>query len=570
MKSFLAALFLCLFVFPLFSQSGAAALNTVIEKDAAFQEQEYSSPERAFSDVSTEAEQRRAAFYRQELADLKKIDPAGLSGQERINYELLEFILEDRVAQVEFEAYLVPLNAEGGWYTDFLLSAGRSPKDAEGYERYIRRLAGFKHFAEQNRTLMREGLKKGRTAPYAILQGRENIVDAAIADAPEDSPFFKPFEEMPESISPEKQEELRNAAWQAIAESVTPAYRAFRDFWQKEYIPGAVKEIGISAQPRGREYYEERVRYFTTLPMTADEVYETGLREVARIRKQMEAIVEEVGFEGTFGEFLTFLRTAPQFYCNTPEELLKEASFLAKKIDGKLPQYFGKLPRNSYGVSPVPAAIAPTYTGGRYSGGTLAGGQAGSYWVNTYDLPSRPLYVLPSLTLHEAVPGHHLQMSLAQEMEGVPEFRRNTYLSAYGEGWALYGEWLGEEMGIYTTPYERFGKLTYEMWRACRLVVDPGIHVKGWTRQQAIDFMAGNTALSLHECTTEIDRYIGWPGQAVSYKIGELKIRELRKRAEERLGEKFDLRDFHDLVLSNGAVPLFVLERMVDEWMERQ
>ncbi len=565
MKSILTYIF-SLLVSILCAQSDTT-LTAVIEKDAAFQEQEYSLPKGGFPDVSTAAEQRRAAFYRQELEDLKNIDPGGLSGQERINWELLRFLLEDRVAQVEFEAYLVPLNAEGGWYTDFLLAATRSPESIEGYERYLRRMTNFKAFAEQNMALMREGLKKGRTAPFAILQGRENIVDAAIVDTPEASPFYKPFIEMPASISIEKQEKLRSEARRAIAESVTPAYRAFRKFWQKEYLPGAVREIGISAQPRGLEYYEQRVRYFTTLPMTADEVYDTGLREVARIRKEMESIIAEVGFDGNFGEFLTFLRTDPQFYCKTPKELLKEASFLAKKIDGKLPQYFGKLPRNSYGVNPVPAAIAPTYTGGRYSSGSLAGGQAGSYWVNTYDLASRPLYVLPSLTLHEAVPGHHLQMSLAQEMECVPDFRKNTYLSAFGEGWALYGEWLGEEMGMYTTPYERFGKLTYEMWRACRLVVDPGIHVKGWTRQQAIDFLANNTALSLHECKTEIDRYIGWPGQAVSYKIGELKIRELRKLAEEKLGNKFDLRDFHDLVLSNGAVPLFVLERMVQEWI---
>jgi uncharacterized protein (DUF885 family) len=303
--------------------------------------------------------------------------------------------------------------------------------------------------------------------------------------------------------------------------------------------------------------------------MSAEEVFEIGQREVARIRAEMEAVIQETGFGGSFADFLHFLRTDPRFYAATPRELLREASYFSKKIDGKLPEYFGKLPRNTYGVEPVPEVLAPTYTSGRYSPGNPAKNRAGYYWVNTFNLPARPLYALPALTLHEAVPGHHLQISLAQELDGLPAFRRNTYLSAFGEGWALYCEWLGQEMGIYETPYEQFGRLTYEMWRACRLVVDPGLHVMGWTREQAIKFMADHTALSLHECTTEIDRYIGWPGQAVSYKIGELKIRELRQRAEQALGGRFDLRAFHDLVLSQGAVPLFVLEEMVLEWVDR-
>ncbi|HFA50778.1 MAG TPA: DUF885 domain-containing protein, partial [Bacteroidetes bacterium] len=377
-----------------------------------------------------------------------------------------------------------------------------------------------------------------------------------------------PFINLPKNIPADIQQKLKKEAQTAIAEYVVPAYKKFSSFWKKEYIPNAQKEIGVSARPNGREYYENRVKFFTTLNRTPEEVYETGKKEVARIKKEMEAIIKETGFDGSFADFLHFLRTDEQFYAKTPEEILKEASYLAKKIDGQLPLYFRKLPRNSYGVQPVPAAIAPTYTSGRYSPGSLANGRAGNYWVNTTKLSSRPLYALPSLTLHEAVPGHHLQISLAQEMDDMPDFRRNTYLSAYGEGWALYCEYLGEEMGIYSSPYERFGKLTYEMWRACRLVVDPGIHVMGMGRQEAIDFMASNTALSIHECTTEIDRYIGWPGQAVSYKIGELKIRELRNIAEDKLGDKFDLRDFHDLVLSNGAVPLYVLEKMVLEWID--
>ena len=573
MKLFLPFLFIFLpAVSPLlFSQTDTAAvlLRDLIQQDEAFQKKEFSSPGQVFPSIAPADEKRRVEYYRQELAQLKKIDPAYLSRQDDISYELLKYLLEDRIAEVEFEAYLVPLNAEGGWYTDFLLSIDYQRFNTkEDYEKYIRRLAGFKDWAAQNIQLMEEGLAKGRTAPYDILKGRETIVDHLVVATAEESPFYKPFENMPASIPETEQETLRNDARSAIMDSVVPGYRTFQVFWKNRYIPGAVKFPGIAAQPNGRAYYEQRVRYFTTLPMTADEVFEIGQREVARIRSEMEAVIREVGFEGSFAEFLQFLRTDPQFYPKTPRELLQAASYFSKKIDGKLPEYFGKLPRNSYGVSPVPDVLAPTYTGGRYNPGSLESHRAGFYWVNTYNLPSRPLYVLPSLTLHEAVPGHHLQISLAQELEGVADFRRSTYLSAFGEGWALYGEWLGQEMGIYETPYENFGRLTYEMWRACRLVVDPGLHVKGWSREQAIEFMTSNTALSLHECTTEIDRYIGWPGQAVSYKIGELKIRELRKQAEEALGEKFDLRAFHDLVLSEGAVPLFVLEKMVNEWID--
>jgi uncharacterized protein (DUF885 family) len=547
----------------------SAELQLLIEEDQVFQKQEFASPLMPFPNVGTAVEQRRADVYQKELERLLAIDKKQLPPQDQINYELLKYILEDRLAQFEYETYLVPLNAEGGWYTDFLLSVeGQSFENEAAVKRYLEKLIAFKPYAEQQIALMREGLQKGRTAPQVILAGREKVVDAFIVDKAEDSPFYKPFLNMPASIPAKTQAALQLDAQKAIRESVTPAYVLFRDFWQQEYLPGAAQAVGIAAQPKGKEFYENRVRYYTTLPLTAEEVYEKGLLEVARIRKEMQAVMQEAGFKGSFPEFLAFLRSDPQFYAKTGEELLKEASFICKKIDGKLPQYFGRLPRNSYGVAPVPAAIAPTYTTGRYSEGAPENHRAGFYWVNTYNLPARPLYALPALTLHEAVPGHHLQISLSQEMEGVAEFRKNNYISAFGEGWALYCEWLGEEMGIYETPYQRFGKLTYEMWRAVRLVVDPGLHVKGWTRQQAIDFMASNTALSLHECSTEIDRYIGWPGQALSYKIGELKIRELRQRAEAALHNKFDLRSFHDLVLSEGAVPLFVLENRVDAWIQ--
>ena len=299
-------------------------------------------------------------------------------------------------------------------------------------------------------------------------------------------------------------------------------------------------------------------------------MHQIGLKEVKRIRSEMEVVIDEVGFEGSFADFLEFLRSDPQFYADTPEELLKEASFITKRMDAKLPSLFKTLPRLTYGVAPVPDDLAPKYTGGRYAGPAEGSNEPGYYWVNTYKLDVRPLYNLEALSFHEAVPGHHLQNAIAAELENVPDFRRDVYLSAFGEGWGLYSEWLGKEAGFYTDPYSNFGRLTYEMWRACRLVVDTGIHAMGWERQQVIDYLASNTALALHECTTETDRYISWPGQALSYKIGELKIKELRRYAEKELGRDFDVREFHDAVLGNGAVPLDVLEELIKDWVGSQ
>lgn len=546
-----------------------SSLQELIKSYELFQKEEFSNPANAFLPVAEKDQKRRNLFFKNLLAKLRQIDKKSLDAQSLINLELLVFLLEDKIEQYAFKNYLVPLNAEGGWYTDFIVRNDRKRfSNLDDYYAYIQEMESFYQHANANMELMKEGIAIGRMAPAAILKGRENIVKSQLVNDPALSPFYKHFNELPDYINQKQKKALQDKAKEAIDNSILPAYRQFHEFWTQEYLPNAPAEIGIISQYKGAELYQQRVRFFTTLQMTPKEVYETGKKEVARIRKEMESIIQEVGFEGSFADFLTFLRTDEQFYAKTPEEILKEASYIAKKIDGLLPKYFDKLPRNSYGVQPVPAAIAPTYTSGRYSPGSLKNHQAGNYWVNTTKLSARPLYALPSLTLHEAVPGHHLQISLAQEMENMPNFRKQTYLSAFGEGWALYTEWLGEEMGIYTTPYERFGKLTYEMWRACRLVVDPGMHVFGMSRQEAIDFMASNTALSIHECTTEIDRYIGWPGQAVSYKIGELKIRELRKKAQKELGDDFNLRAFHDLILSNGAVPLFVLDRMVQEWIE--
>jgi len=360
---------------------------------------------------------------------------------------------------------------------------------------------------------------------------------------------------------------LRTAGAAAIREAVVPAYRSFLAFMLDEYIPGTRESLGASELPGGRAYYAQRIRHFTTLPLTAEEIHRTGLAEVARIRAEMDAVIADVGFTGTFAEFLDFLRSDPRFYPKSGEELLKEAAYIAKRMDGKLPSLFKTLPRLPYGVEPVPDHMAPKYTAGRYVGPPLGSTRPGLYWVNTYALESRALYNLEALTLHEAVPGHHLQIALSRELDELPPFRRFSYLSAFGEGWGLYSEWLGLEAGFYTDPYSDFGRLTYEMWRACRLVVDTGLHPMGWTRQRAMDFLASNTALALHEVRTETDRYISWPAQALAYKIGELKIKELRRRAEEALGGRFDVREFHDAVLLHGSVPLPVLEAQVDRYI---
>ncbi len=350
---------------------------------------------------------------------------------------------------------------------------------------------------------------------------------------------------------------------------VYPAYKKLLMFLETEYAPAARTAVGIGTSEAGRAYYQALVKYFTTLDLTPDEVHELGLSEVKRIRGEMDVVIRQSGFEGSFAEFLAFLRTDKQFYAKTAEDLLKEAAWIAKRVDGQMPKYFGKLARLSYGVMAVPDEIAANYTTGRYWSGNPEQGLAGNYVVNTYDLSQRPLYNLPALTLHEGVPGHHHQISLAQEMQDVPEFRRSLYPGAFGEGWGLYSEKLGVEMGIYRTPYENFGRLTYEMWRACRLVVDTGMHWKGWTRAQAEACFLENSALSPHNIRTEVERYISWPGQALSYKIGELKILELRGRAEKRLGSDFDIRKFHDEVLGVGGIPLSILEARIDAWIDR-
>ncbi|HUM01351.1 MAG TPA: DUF885 domain-containing protein [Thermoanaerobaculia bacterium] len=518
--------------------------------------------------VGAADEARRDAERRKLRRRLLEIDAAALDEGDRESYVLIRRELDDAIRAFELKTYRFPINADSGFHTEFARLADEVPlATTRDYENYIARLRAFPGFARQNTDLLREGLRTGWTLPRAVLAGYDGPIRAQIVASPEKSPLYAPFASFPPGVPEADRARLKKAGEDAIREQVLPAYSEFLEFMIREYIPGARPTVGASALPGGKEYYAFLVRHFTTLDVTPEQVHAIGLAEVQRIRAEMEAVIRETAFEGSFAEFLTFLRTDPRFYAKTPEELLKQAAFTAKRIDAKLPSLFGRLPRQPYGVEPVPADIAPKYTGGRYVPAPLDGKKAGTYWVNTYALESRPLYVLDALTLHEAVPGHHLQIALAKELQDLPKFRRVLYIEAFGEGWGLYSERLGLEIGLYADPYSRFGRLTYEMWRACRLVVDTGLHAMGWSRQQAIDYLSANTALSLHECTTETDRYISWPGQALAYKMGELKIRELRKRAEEALGPRFDVREFHDRVLSGGTVTLPVLEERIDAWI---
>jgi uncharacterized protein (DUF885 family) len=514
--------------------------------------------------------ERRQAARKATLASLAKIDRSKLPQAEQVNYDIFKRQIDESIESFDFGDYEMPINADSGFHSGFSRLAKDMPlATVKDYENYISRLKAWPRYVREQIALMRLGLKSGMTVPRATLEGYDNSIVAHVVDDPTKSVFWEPFVKFPAAVASD-QERLRSEGRDAIMNGAVVGYREFLDFFRNEYLPGARATLAASELPNGRAYYQHKIREFTTLDLTHDEIHKIGLSEVDRISAEMDAVMKQVGFQGDRAAFFEFLRTDPRFYAKTPEELLSRAAWIAKRIDGKLPSLFKTLPRLPYTVEPVPADIAPKYTSGRYVGAPQGSTRPGIYWVNTYMLQSRPLYNLEALTLHEAVPGHHLQIALSRELTGLPNFRRFSYISAFGEGWGLYCEWLGLEAGFYTDPYSNFGRLTYEMWRACRLVVDTGIHSMGWTRQQAIDYMATRTALPLHEVETEVDRYISWPGQALAYKLGELKIKELRKRAEQALGPRFDLREFHDVVLGSGAVPLSVLESNVDRWIAKQ
>lgn len=523
-------------------------------------------------DVSPEAWLRRLERDRGYLARLRAIDRDALPPGERLNRDLFEFVLGHRTALAAHRPYRIPFLSDAGFHIAVQSMHQSMPfATVRDYENYLSRLRAVGPYFAAQTANMREGLAEGFTQPRAILDGVAPSIRDAVAEDPADSAFFAPFEAMPERLEAPERERLRAAGRRAIEDVVNPAYRDLLAFFTGEYMPGARESLGASELENGRAYYGDLTRFFTTLDdAEPDAIHELGLREVARIRAEMEEVIREAGFDGGFAGFIEHLRTDPRFYADEPEQLLKEAAHIAKKIDGQMPAFFRTLPRMPYGVQPVPDNIAPNYTTGRYWGAPKNGRRGGWYMVNTYALDKRPLYTLAALTAHEGVPGHHHQISLSEEETGDrPAFRRAFYPHAFGEGWGLYAEKLGIEMGIYPTPYDDFGRLSYEMWRAVRLVVDTGIHDRGWTREEARDFLAENSALSLHNVRTEIDRYISWPGQALAYKMGELKILELRARAEEALGARFDIRDFHDAVLANGGLPLDMLDAQIDRYIER-
>ena len=519
--------------------------------------------------VSEADQARRHSFWTGVRTELESISCERMEREDCINYRIFRRQIDDFIADYETRAYRIPFNSDWGFY----MAWARLPTETrfgsvQDYRDYLSRLHELPAVMDEYIALMRAGLETGMTQPRVVLDGRDAPIRAQVVGSAEDSPFFSPFLELPESVAGGARSELLDTARRVVSADVIPAYTRLLTFFEQEYLPGARSTLAATELPGGERFYAAQIRKYATVDMSPREIHDLGRAEVARIRAEMEAIIDEVGFEGDFQAFIDFLRTDPQFYAKTPRELLAYASWVTKKIDGRLPALFGRLPRQPYGVAPVPDDIAPFFTTGRYVGAPLDAHRGGYYWVNTHALESRPLYAIPALTLHEAAPGHHTQSALAKERTEQPPFRRHDYISAYGEGWALYAEKLGVEMDIYETPYEHFGRLTYEMWRACRLVIDTGIHAFGWSREQAIDYLASNTALSMHEVTTEIDRYISWPAQALSYKLGEYTIRRLRQRAEQTLGDGFELRDFHDALLALGSVPLDVLEDEMVAWID--
>lgn len=499
---------------------------------------------------------------------LAAIDAAGLSAAQRLNYDILDRLLDNEAREIEYRAYRLPLSKAGGFHVDLVDSLPVTmPFDtAADYEAYLARLSAMPRYFRQYVDVMRTGLATGYRPVRATLAGVDDSVGKQIVADPALSPLYTPLTRFPAGIDAAGREQLAAEGRRVIAEAVVPAYLTLRRFLHDEYAPGATDDVSAARLPDGAEFYRHRIRYFTSLPLTPEEVHETGQAEVRRLRAEMQALMRADGFEGTLPAYVDALRSDPRLYAATPEALLERTAYVLKRIDGELPRLFKTLPRTPYGIRAIPEASAPGNTTAYYFPPTGDGTRAGFYYVNTYDLGSRPLYEIEALSLHEAVPGHHLQIALQQELE-LPAFRRFRFFTEFVEGWALYAERLGLEMGFYQDRTSDFGRLSYEMWRACRLVVDTGLHALGWSRRQAIDLMVTNTASTPLNIANEVDRYIAWPGQALAYKIGELKIRELRARAEQRLGPRFDVREFHDVVLGSGAVPLDMLERMIDAWI---
>lgn len=533
-------------------------LNSLINDYEKFEKEIKQKSENHWPIISDEIIEAKRLKYTELLSALQDLHTIALGDEDIINLEMLQYILSDALYGLQFGDYMMPLNSEGGFITSMIYSVRSTKIESEQQaNKYLERLEAIPRYLDYQKQRLEEGLLYAKSHPKLVVERCIQLLDYLLEKSEFEFFCLEPLKDFKNRVSEETM---------AIC---IGAFETFREFLEEHYLPKVQNELGITHINSGVEYYNQRIKYYTSLDYNPDDIYNIGIAEVERIKGDMELVMSKIGYTGELKDFIEDLRNDNRFIAKTPEELLYYAAWLSKKAEEILPRYFKTLPQLPFTVVEVPAAIAPTYTAGRYSGGSMKRQKPGEYLVNTYKLESRPMYMLPALTLHEAVPGHHLQGSLAKEMKGLPAFR-SQYLSAYGEGWGLYSEYLGVEAGYYKTLYDEFGRLSYEMWRACRLVIDPGIHSKGWSRDKAINYMKEHTALSEHEINTEIDRYIGWPGQAVSYKIGELKIKELRLYAEGKLGKRFDIREFHDVLLSNGSVPLFTLDWIVKKYVEQK
>ncbi|MEX2125532.1 MAG: DUF885 domain-containing protein [Woeseia sp.] len=520
-----------------------------------------------WTDLGSDAIERRQQEQRQLLDRLLAINSAELDETDRLNYDLFRRDLQNDIDGNRFRTWLMPVSHRGGVQTLETTAEGLRLQSVEDYEDWLARMAAVDTVIGQTVELQEQGRRAGYMPPGILMERVPAQLKAQLHENAEESPFFKVFSDMPDTIPAEEQQRLQQAAIEIIDNTIVPAYREYSRYFEDTYLPASRETIGASELPYGEEFYAYCARVYTTTSMTPDEIHNLGLSEVKRIRTEMQMVIDELGFDGDFSDFLEFLRTDPRFYYDSPDELFDAYLATAKRIDPELIRLFGKLPRMPYGLRPIPDNIAPDTTTAYYSGPAADGSKPGYYYVNLYRPEVRPKYEIEVLTVHEAVPGHHLQIALAQELENVPEFRKYSGFTAFIEGWGLYSESLGDELGLYKDPYSRFGALTYEMWRAVRLVVDTGMHVKGWTRQQAIDFFKDNAAKTELDIVNEIDRYIGNPGQALAYKIGQLKILELREEAEQALGDEFDIREFHDELLGGGALPLEMLDMRMKEWL---
>jgi len=547
------------------AQSADERLKAIYSTEWTWREEQFADDEDSQKPIANHlprvdpaAQAARLRYWEDVQHRLDAIPRAELSARERINYDIYSPQIQTLIASQKFRDFEMPANSDTTFWTDIGYTARRNFRTLQDYKNWIGQMRDIRRYFHEQMDEMRAGMKRGFTPPKVTMDGRDSSITAVTNTTPELSLFYTPFKDMP-GIGPSDQTALRVQAVEIIRDVVQPAYVELLKFMRTEYVPGCRTTLAAQDLPDGKAFYRAKIREFTTVDMDPDAIHALGVAEVARLHDEMLAVMKETGFKGDFPAFLKYLRTEPRFYAKSADELLMRASWIAKKFDGKASLYFGYLPRARFAIKPVPDDMAPFYTAGR--------GGPGVYLLNTYDLPSRPLYNLTALTLHESAPGHAFQMPIAMEHKDQPEFRQHTYLSAYGEGWALYCEHLGQEMGMYETPYDRFGMLGYQIWRAARLVVDTGVHAQGWTRQQAIDYLKQYTALPEREIQTEVDRYIAWPAQALSYYLGERSILQARAKAEKALGDRFNIRAFHDAVLELGSVPLPLLEAHVDEFI---